>query len=114
MSPSKPIARAAAPQRLPKRAPSSRLADERLQCVIELAADFYWEQDAADRFTVYRPSGEPDAELDGLVGKTSWEFFAAPPEAERLGAVRRDARSSARRSATCCIASARRQPACAT
>ena len=47
---------------------------------IDLAADFYWEQDEQHRFTVYRPSGEPDAELDGLVGKTSWEFFAEPAE----------------------------------
>ena len=75
MSPSKSVARAAAPQRLQKRAPSSRLADDRLQSVIELAADFYWEQDADCRFTVYRPSGEPDVDLDGLVGNRSTEFF---------------------------------------
>jgi len=75
MSPSKPVARMAASRRLPKRAAGSRIADERLQSVIDLAADFYWEQDAHCRFTVYRPSGEPDAELSGLVGKTSAEFF---------------------------------------
>jgi len=69
-------------RRSPKRAASSRLADERLQCVVELAADFYWEQDEQHRFTVYRPSGEPDAELDGLVGKTSWEFFSEPPDGD--------------------------------
>jgi diguanylate cyclase (GGDEF)-like protein/PAS domain S-box-containing protein len=83
MSPSKPSARAPALQRLPKRAPSSRLADERLQCVIDLAADFYWEQDERYRFTVYRPSGEPDPELDGLPGKTSWEFFGEPEDDRR-------------------------------
>ena len=82
MSPSKSVARAAAPQRLPKRAPSSRLADDRLQSVIELAADFYWEQDADYCFTVYRPSAEPDADLDGLIGNTSTEFFAPPPDSE--------------------------------
>ncbi len=71
----------AASQRSPKRAAGRRLADGRLQCVIELAADFYWEQDEHHRFTVYRPGGEPDTELDGLVGKTSWEFFAEPAEA---------------------------------
>ena len=62
MSPSKPSARVSAAQRLPKRSQSSRLADERLQCLVDLAADFYWEQDEDYRFTVYRPSGEPDAD----------------------------------------------------
>src|SRR6185503_20819395 len=75
MSPSKPVARMAASRRLPKRAAGSRIADERLQSVIDLAVDFYWEQDAQYRFTVYRPSGEPDVQLSGLVGKTSAEFF---------------------------------------
>ena len=74
MSASKHVARATTPRRLPKRPTTTRF-DERLQCVIELAADFYWEQDANGRFTVYRPSSEPDAELDGLVGKTSAELF---------------------------------------
>ena len=75
MSSTKPVARIAVAQRLAKRTPGSRMADERLQSVIELTADFYWEQDEHFRFTIYRPSGEPDAALDGLVGKTSWEFF---------------------------------------
>ncbi len=52
------------------------MADERLQSVIELAADFYWEQDEHFRFTVCRPGGEPAAALDGLIGQTSWEFFS--------------------------------------
>ena len=80
----------AASRRLPKRAAGSRIADERLQSVIDLAADFYWEQDAHYRFTVYRPSGEPDGELAGLVGKTSTEFFDELAEAdgrEALGAT---------------------------
>jgi diguanylate cyclase (GGDEF)-like protein/PAS domain S-box-containing protein len=67
-------------QRLPKRAPSARLADERLRSVIELAADFYWEQDEQHRFTLYRPSGAPDADLDGLVGRTSWDVFVGSPD----------------------------------
>jgi PAS domain-containing protein len=83
MSPSKPSARAPALQRLPKRVQSSRLVDERLQCVIDLAADFYWEQDERYRFTVYRPSGSPDPALDGLMGKTSWEFFGEPEDDQR-------------------------------
>src|SRR5262245_49500551 len=51
-----------------------REAEQRLQCVIELTADFYWEQDAEHRFAVYRPRGESDADLAGIVGKTSWEL----------------------------------------
>jgi diguanylate cyclase (GGDEF)-like protein/PAS domain S-box-containing protein len=82
MSPSKTVARIGESQRPKKRSASSRLADERLQSVIELAADFYWEQDARYRFTVYRPSGEPDAELVGLVGKTSFEFFSEPAQGD--------------------------------
>jgi diguanylate cyclase (GGDEF)-like protein/PAS domain S-box-containing protein len=61
-----------------KRAASS--AEDRLQSILELTADFYWEQDHQHRFTLYRPSGEPDAELEALVGKTSWEFASEPPE----------------------------------
>src|SRR5262245_3133400 len=77
MSPSKRVARMT-PQRRPKGTATSRVADERLQSVIDLAADFYWEQDADHRFTVYRPSGEPDADLAELKGKTSAEFFGKP------------------------------------
>jgi PAS domain-containing protein len=82
MSSSKPVVRPAAAQRLSKKTPSSRVAEERLRSVIELAADFYWEQDEHYRFTTYRPGGEPDADLEGLVGRTSWEFFAAAPESD--------------------------------
>ena len=51
MSPSKTVARIGASQRPKKRSASSPVADARLQSVIELAADFYWEQDASYRFT---------------------------------------------------------------
>ena len=73
-------------RRLPKRAAGSRIADERLQSVIDLAADFYWEQDAHYRFTVYRPSGEPwigpDAVLHELFMRlgTEWDGFAVTPK----------------------------------
>jgi len=80
MGRTKTAARAAAPQRVSNAAASSRLADERLQSVLDLAADFYWEQDEHYRFTLYRPSREPDAALGALVGRTSWEFFGAPAE----------------------------------
>jgi diguanylate cyclase (GGDEF)-like protein/PAS domain S-box-containing protein len=62
-----------------KPAQSLRQAEERLQCVIGLAADFYWEQDEAHRFTVYRPSDEGDDDLAGMLGKTSWELCREPP-----------------------------------
>ncbi len=63
---------------------TGRAADEaeaRLQCVIELAADFYWEQDAAHRFTVYRARdlANPDPFLQTIIGKTSWELGSGPP-----------------------------------
>src|SRR5262245_19201492 len=89
MSPSKRVARMT-PQRLAKRTAKSRVADERLQSVIDLAADFYWEQDARCRFTVYRPSGEADAELVEIIGRTSSEFFGEPVDTrgqEPFGAI---------------------------
>jgi diguanylate cyclase (GGDEF)-like protein/PAS domain S-box-containing protein len=58
---------------------TQRHAEERLQCVVELCASFYWEQDHEYRFTVYHPSSAPDEDLDGIVGKTSWELCPRPP-----------------------------------
>jgi diguanylate cyclase (GGDEF)-like protein/PAS domain S-box-containing protein len=55
-------------------------AEEQLQCVIDLAADFYWEQDAESRFTFYRPRGEPDEDLRDILGKTGEELCASCPE----------------------------------
>ena len=81
MGRSKTVARAAAGP-VAKVPAASRLADERLQSVIELAADFYWELDEHCRFSLYRPSGEPDATLAGLVGRTSWDFFAPLAETD--------------------------------
>ncbi len=73
----KAVAKSAA--RSPKRGETLQLAEERLQCVVELCADFYWEQDAAYRFTVYRPSGAPDEDLRDIRGKTSWDLCPRPP-----------------------------------
>jgi diguanylate cyclase (GGDEF)-like protein/PAS domain S-box-containing protein len=56
-----------------------RQAEERLQCVVALCADFYWEQDEEHRFAVYRPSGAPDDDFGGILGKASWELCARPP-----------------------------------
>jgi diguanylate cyclase (GGDEF)-like protein/PAS domain S-box-containing protein len=79
MGAKKPAALKVAAQNSSKQASTLRQAEARLQSVIELAADFYWEQDAEHRFSVYRPSAEPDAELANLVGKTSWELSPEPP-----------------------------------
>ena len=59
-------------------------SEERLQCVIELSADFYWEQDENLRFTVYRHrhAGSPNSDVYRILGKTSWELTAAPPQGE--------------------------------
>jgi diguanylate cyclase (GGDEF)-like protein/PAS domain S-box-containing protein len=62
-----------------KSTPTQRQAEERLQCVVALCADFYWEQDDRHRFSVYYPSGVPDEDLNGIVGKTSWELCPRPP-----------------------------------
>ncbi len=55
-----------------------RQAEERLQCVIELSSDFYWEQDAEHRFTVYGPRSEGGDGLAQIVGKASWELCDGP------------------------------------
>jgi len=66
--------------RSPSKSPATlRQAEDRLQCVVELCADFYWEQDDEHRFTVYRPSGSSDADLSDIVGKTSWDLCPRPP-----------------------------------
>jgi diguanylate cyclase (GGDEF)-like protein/PAS domain S-box-containing protein len=62
------------------KSPALQQAEEQLQCVIELAADFYWEQDAESRFIFYRPRGEPDEDLRDILGKTSGELCASCSE----------------------------------
>ena len=54
--------------------PALQQAEDQLQCVIDLAADFYWEQDAELRFNFYRPRAEPDEDLRDVIGKTSEEL----------------------------------------
>src|SRR5262245_9264094 len=63
-----------------KESQSSKLAEQRLQSVIEITADCYWEPGAHPRFTLQRPSGPPDPLLETLGGKTSWELSPEPPE----------------------------------
>jgi diguanylate cyclase (GGDEF)-like protein/PAS domain S-box-containing protein len=57
-----------------------RQAEARLQCVVELAADGYWEQDDVHRFTLFqsRDPQAPDRDLEQIVGKTSWELCDTP------------------------------------
>ena len=64
---------------------AQRLAEEKFQCLLELAADFYWEQDENHRFSVYRHrhAGSPSSEAYDIVGKTSWELSEPPVETSR-------------------------------
>ena len=58
------------------RAPSTHLA-----ALLDVAADFYWEQDAAYRFTVWRPtrSCPPHEPFAGeVIGKSSAELCPPP------------------------------------
>ncbi|HVY65503.1 MAG TPA: EAL domain-containing protein [Gammaproteobacteria bacterium] len=59
---------------------SLRQAQARLQCVVELAADCYWEQDQHLRFTKcqVRQPAEAAGCLDGLVGSTMPDLCPAP------------------------------------
>ena len=61
---------------------AQRLAEDKFQCVLELAADFYWEQDEDHRFSVYRHrhAGSPSSEAYDIVGKASWELSEPPLE----------------------------------
>lgn len=61
--------------------------EDRLQCVLQLVADFYWEQDAACRFTVYRPSdaAHPDRALEQFFGEWTLEAGGRPTSGEADG-----------------------------
>jgi diguanylate cyclase (GGDEF)-like protein/PAS domain S-box-containing protein len=58
---------------------TERDSRERLQNVVALTADFYWEQDAQHRFTVCWSAGTFDLDLDLVRGKTLWELCREPP-----------------------------------
>lgn len=61
-----------------------RVSEEKVRVLVELSSDYYWEQDANFRFTVFRQGGfsttSPPA--PDHVGKTPWEIDALgePPE----------------------------------
>ncbi len=80
MRASKKVVAASAARAVAKRDRAPLQAEQRLQCVVELAADFYWEQDEHHRFTVYRPSRDPDPAFAELLGKTSFDVFTEPSE----------------------------------
>src|SRR5690348_2096597 len=67
--------RAAAPQE-----EALRQAEARLQCVVELGADCYWEQDESLRFTHCQTRSSPEIAgcFEQLAGKTMAELCAAP------------------------------------
>ncbi|HZQ74700.1 MAG TPA: PAS domain S-box protein [Burkholderiales bacterium] len=54
---------------------SAREAEARFRAVLELASDWYWEQDAELRFTaVIRPKREPPGWAREILGKRRWEL----------------------------------------
>jgi diguanylate cyclase (GGDEF)-like protein/PAS domain S-box-containing protein len=55
-----------------------RQAQARLQCVVELAADCYWEQDDALRFTLCQARSSADSCFMQLAGTTMAELCTAP------------------------------------
>jgi PAS domain S-box-containing protein len=61
-----------------------RASEERVRVLVELSSDFYWEQDAAFRFTAFQQGGfgTVGPPIDTHVGRTPWEIDAlnAPPE----------------------------------
>jgi len=52
----------------------------RLQCVIDLSSDYYWEQDECHRFTVLRHKDmtRPENRPGRFLGKASWELGGQP------------------------------------
>ncbi len=57
-----------------------RPCDERLNGLIELVADFYWEQDKNYCFTVFKASNSKNTRIDAknFIGKTLWDYGANP------------------------------------
>jgi diguanylate cyclase (GGDEF)-like protein/PAS domain S-box-containing protein len=74
-----------------KRAEESlRESEERFRALTEMSSDFFWETDAAHRFTqlVHGPN-YPDAYMGrAVLGKTSWELPAESPDEAGWAALR--------------------------
>ncbi|HEY7671924.1 MAG TPA: EAL domain-containing protein [Gammaproteobacteria bacterium] len=52
-------------------------SEHRLQCLIELSSDYYWETDEDLRFTHVRHQAS-DGRVTGFIGKATWELGAIP------------------------------------
>jgi diguanylate cyclase (GGDEF)-like protein/PAS domain S-box-containing protein len=52
-------------------------SEQRLQCLIELSSDYYWETDENLRFTHVRHQSS-DGRVSGFIGKATWELGAEP------------------------------------
>ena len=68
--------------RRPKETPTTAppLGDERFRCLVELASDYYWEQDNEHRFSfvLRRDGAATEDDPTGYLGKASWEVGGAP------------------------------------
>ena len=55
-------------------------SEGRLQCVIDLSSDYYWEQDENHRFTLlrHRDMSAPENDLQQFLGKTPWDVGGKP------------------------------------
>lgn len=56
-------------------------SEDRLQCVLELSSDVYWEQDENHRFTLYQHkdlNNDSGRDIRSILGKTPWELGGIP------------------------------------
>jgi diguanylate cyclase (GGDEF)-like protein/PAS domain S-box-containing protein len=55
-------------------------SEHRLQCVIDLSSDYYWEQDEHHRFTLFRHRDmtRPENDPKRFLGKVPWEMGGQP------------------------------------
>jgi diguanylate cyclase (GGDEF)-like protein/PAS domain S-box-containing protein len=55
-------------------------SEERLQCVLDLSSDYYWEQDENHRFTLirHRDPNAPENDPKQFLGKALWELWGRP------------------------------------
>src|SRR5712691_6023185 len=65
------------------------LSEERLESVLQLSSDWYWEQDKNLRFTLFsgKTFGETGFESASLIGRTRWEIPGARFEPTKRAAV---------------------------
>src|SRR5690606_21873534 len=56
------------------------ISEERLRCVVQLSADYYWEHDPQHRFTLLHQPAADGSSPDPcrFLGKTFWDFGATP------------------------------------